>query len=73
MQTLRFKTSLKCNGCVQAIKPGMESITEIDSWRVFLDIQDRILEVDFNESDDSDIANKVIDTVKKAGYSIEKL
>jgi hypothetical protein len=58
---------------VQAIKPGMESITEIDSWRVFLDIQDRILEVDFNESNDADIATKVIDTVKEAGYSIEKL
>lgn len=73
MQTLRFKTSLKCNGCVQAIKPGIESIKEIDSWRVFLDIQDRILEVDFNESNDVDIATKVINTVKEAGYSIEKL
>lgn len=73
MKKIRFKTSLKCNGCVEAIKPGMESINNIDSWRVFLDIQDKILEVDFETSSEEELTKEIIETVTKAGYSIEKL
>lgn len=74
MQTLRFKTSLKCNGCVNAIKPGVEAIKEIKSWRVFLDVQDRTLEIDFeNPSEEEEISNAVRSVVKKEGYTIEQL
>lgn len=74
MQTLRFKTSLKCNGCVNAIKPGIEAIKKIKSWRVFLDVQDKTLEVDFeNSSEEEEISNAVQGAVKKEGYTIEQL
>jgi len=36
MKTLNFKTSLKCAGCVNAIKPSMDKINEIISWNVDL-------------------------------------
>ena len=70
MKTLRFKSSLKCNGCVNAIKPGMEAIDDIKSWRVFLDVDDKIIEVE-TEGDEEKIANEVKDAVTKAGYKIE--
>lgn len=72
MKTLRFKSSLKCNGCVNAIKPGMEAIEGIKSWRVFLDVDDKVIEVETDE-DEEKIANEVKSAVTKAGYNIELL
>jgi copper chaperone len=72
MKTIRFKSNLKCNGCVNAIKPGMESINEILSWRVFLDVSDKIVEVE-TEGDTDTIAKKVQNIATKAGYKLEKL
>ena len=72
MKTLRFKSSLKCNGCVNAIKPGMQSIDGIKSWRVILDVQDKVIEVD-TEDDEEKIAKAVQEAVTREGYSLEKL
>ena len=69
MEILRFKTSLKCGGCIKAITPGLESLNIIDKWSVDLENPDKVLEVEVSE----DISDQVIDTVKKAGYSISRL
>ena len=73
MQTLRFKSSLKCNGCVNAIKPGMDAINGIKRWRVFLDVQDKTIEVDLGDSNSEEIAKTVTEAVTKAGYKIERI
>lgn len=72
MKRLRFKSSLKCNGCVNAIKPGMEAIDDIKTWRVFLDVDNKVIEVE-TDGDEETIANSVQEVVTKAGYTIEKL
>ena len=72
MKRLRFKSSLKCNGCINAIKPGMEAIDDINAWRVFLDVEDKIIEVE-TDGDEENITNSVQEVVTKAGYTIEKL
>ncbi|NVO20296.1 MAG: heavy-metal-associated domain-containing protein [Bacteroidetes bacterium] len=64
-----FKTSLKCGGCINAIRPGMESIPGITEWNVNLESPDRILEVD----SEKDVSNQVLENVKKAGYEISRL
>jgi copper chaperone len=69
METLKFKTSLKCGGCIKAITPGLESITPIEKWSVDLESPDKVLEVEASE----DISEKVMDSVKKAGYLISRL
>mgnify|MGYP001419363377 CR=1 FL=1 len=69
MEILRFKTSLKCGGCVQAITPGLESIIQIGKWTVDLENPDKVLEIEASE----DISDQVIDSVKKAGYLISQL
>ena len=69
METLRFKTSLKCGGCIKAITPGLESLNIINKWSVDLESPDKVLEVEASE----DISDKVIDSVKKAGYTISRL
>lgn len=69
MGKLRFKTSLKCGGCIKAITPGLESLNSIDKWSVDLESPDKVLEVEAPE----DISDKVIESVKKAGYLISRL
>ncbi len=69
MGTLRFKTSLKCGGCVKAITPGLESLHTIEKWTVDLESPDKVLEVEASE----DISDSVMDSVKKAGYVISRL
>ena len=69
MKILRFKTSLKCGGCVSAITPGLESLNVIENWSVDLESPDKILEVEAFE----DISDKVIASVVKAGYQISRI
>jgi copper chaperone len=69
METLRFKTSLKCGGCTKAITPGLECINSIEKWSVDLESPDKILTVESSQ----DISAEVMDSVKKAGYQISRL
>ena len=69
MGTFRFKTSLKCGGCIRAITPGLESLNVIEKWSVDLENPDKVLEVVASE----DISESVIASVKKAGYEISRL
>lgn len=45
MNTLKFKTNMKCSGCVAAITPGLDGIIEIDKWEVDLSSADKVLTV----------------------------
>lgn len=69
METLKFKTSLKCGGCIKAITPGLNSMKTIEKWSVDLENPDKVLEVEASE----DISELVIESVKKAGYLISQL
>jgi copper chaperone len=69
METIRFKTNLKCGGCVKAITPGLESLNSINTWSVDLENPDRVLEI----TAPKDVTEQVIESVKKAGYQISRL
>jgi copper chaperone len=69
MTKLRFKTNLKCNGCIRAITPGLESLNIIEHWSVDLENQDKVLEMEAPE----EVSELVINSVKKAGYQISRL
>jgi copper chaperone len=69
METLRFKTNLKCSGCVGKIAPGLDTMESIGKWSVDLESPDKILEMEATE----DISDEVIEGIKKAGYQISQL
>ena len=69
METLRFKTSLKCGGCVSTITPGLESLENIEKWSVDLANPEKVLEVIAT----ADVSDQVIESVKKAGFQISRL
>ena len=68
MKTLRFKTSMKCNGCISNVTPYLNSVEGIKNWKVELTQPQSTLEV---ETED-DIEGDVMEAVKKAGYNIVK-
>ena len=64
-----FKTNIKCNGCIQKVKPYLDDLKGIKSWEVDLTSQDRILSV---EGDGIEPAG-VISALKQAGYQAERI
>jgi len=69
METLHFKTNLKCSGCVGKIASGLDNMEAIGKWSVDLESLDKVLEIEAEE----DIAEEVIESIKKAGYQISQL
>jgi len=70
METLKFKTNVKCDGCVETIKPHLNKLIDIESWQADLTSPDRILTVN---GKDGLRSQEVISTLQKAGYSAEEI
>ena len=65
---MKFKTNIKCGGCIQTVKPYLEGLKEIKNWQVDLSSPDRILSIEGDVSGD-----KVIQAIQAAGYRAEKI
>lgn len=67
MNTLKFKTNIKCGNCVAAVTPHINALSGIDSWVVDLKDPNRTLTVKTDEAD----AETVKNAVDTAGYKAE--
>lgn len=70
MDTLKFKTNIKCSGCIAASTPFLNQATGEGKWKVDTDNPDKILTVEAGNGVDE---KTVIEAVQKAGYTAEKL
>ncbi|PWD97893.1 heavy-metal-associated domain-containing protein [Marinilabilia rubra] len=68
METLKFKTTIKCNGCVNTVKPFLEGSNNVSGWSVDLESPERILTVETEGN-----ADEVVELLKEAGYKAEKV
>ncbi len=68
METLKFKTNIKCGACVATVTPFLDQDQNVALWNVDLANPDRVLTVNTNHS-----ANEVQELVKKAGYTASKI
>lgn len=68
METIKFKTTIKCSGCVAKVTPFLNEALGEDNWEVDYNNPSKILTV-VGENDKS----KVIDAVERAGYKAEQL
>lgn len=66
-QTFKFKTNLKCGGCVAKIKPHLDTEEEIIQWSVDLTTPDKLLTVELKDNQ----TDKIIKILKEAGYTAE--
>ena len=70
MKTLRFKTNIKCNGCLAAVTPFLDQEGKIERWKVDLIHPNKILEVVVDETLPPE---RIIKLVSLAGYEAEQL
>ena len=70
METLKFKTNIKCGGCIAAVTPHLNKLSGIEKWEVDTQNPDKILTVEGKQGIDTD---QIIDTLEDAGYKAEKI
>ncbi|TLU98836.1 heavy-metal-associated domain-containing protein [Dyadobacter luticola] len=68
METLKFKTNIKCNACVATVTPFLNDDKAIETWQVDLLSPQRTLEVETSRS-----ADEIAGILKKAGYLAEEI
>lgn len=66
MKTLKFKTSAKCEGCVQSLSKYLNGAIKDGSWNFDLSVSPSILTVKTENLNKEDI----ISVVERAGYRI---
>jgi copper chaperone len=70
METLKFRTNIKCGGCIATVTPALDTLEGVAKWEVDTANPDKILTV---ESDNGLNANDVISALKNKGYNAEKI
>lgn len=70
METLKFKTNIKCGGCIATVTPHLNKLSAIEKWEVDTQNPDKVLTIEGKPGIDS---QQVIDTLEDAGYKAEKL
>ena len=70
METLKFKTNIKCSGCVAKSTPFLNEVVGEDNWEVDIQDPNKILTVATEESVHPDA---IIKAVESAGYKAEKV
>jgi copper chaperone len=69
MKTVKFKTTINCDGCIRSVTPFLNELDNVDMWKVDIDDEDKILEVILDDED----KESVTEAVKKAGFEIEEI
>ena len=67
METLKFKTTINCSGCLAKVTPFLNAEKSIEKWDVNTLVPEKILTVETTYSS----PEKIISAVEKAGYKIE--
>jgi copper chaperone CopZ len=68
-KTFRFKTNIKCSGCIAQVTPELNAAEGVGNWEVDLESKDKVLSV----QSEGITEKEVMDAVKKAGFTIELL
>jgi copper chaperone len=68
METTKFKTTIKCSGCIATATPFLNEALGLDNWEVDTSDPLKVLSVNGENNE-----RKVIEAVEKAGFKAEKL
>ncbi|MDF2191341.1 heavy-metal-associated domain-containing protein [Paraflavitalea sp. CAU 1676] len=69
METVQFKTNIKCSGCIATVTPFLNEVAGEDNWEVDVQNPDKVLTVSTDKSNSTDIKK----AVEKAGYQAVEL
>ena len=68
MSTTKFKTTIKCSGCIAKATPNLNEAVGESNWNVDINNPSKVLTVN-GEADEK----KIIQTLEKAGFKAEKI
>ncbi|MBL7795944.1 MAG: heavy-metal-associated domain-containing protein [Saprospiraceae bacterium] len=68
-KVLKFKTNIKCMGCVANVTPELDQVVGAQHWEVDITSPDKVLTVKTGTLDAEDVAA----AVSKAGYTATPL
>jgi copper chaperone len=68
METIIFKTNMKCSGCIEKITPALNELAGKDHWTVDLQNPDKTLSVSSSTISGEDIKS----AVENAGFKLER-
>lgn len=68
MKTIKFKTNIKCGGCIATVTPHLNALTGLDQWDVDTSGADKILTI---KGEAVSLSQQVVDTLEKAGFKAE--
>jgi copper chaperone len=68
METIQFKTNIKCSGCIANVSPELNKTIGEGKWKVDVQSPDKILTVSADGFNESEIQM----AVEKAGYKAER-
>ena len=68
-ESLKFKTTINCGGCIAAVKPALNEVAGQGNWNVDTDHPDKVLTV----NNQSATAAAVIDAVTAKGFDIQPI
>lgn len=66
METIKFKTNIKCGGCIDTVSPHLNALPGLSEWSVDTNVPEKVLTVTGDAA-----AQQIIDTLQKAGYTAE--
>ena len=69
METVQFKTNIKCSGCIATVTPALNEVAGHDNWEVDLQSPDKVLTVSTDKAGKKEIQQ----AIEKAGYKAEAL
>jgi copper chaperone len=69
MKTHKFKTTIKCTGCLEKVTPFLNEKLPPEEWNVDIYTPAKILTVQSDKVSAEDIEQKV----KEAGFGIERI
>lgn len=69
METLKFKTSIKCAGCIAKVTPFLNETLTPEEWNVDIFTPAKILTV----TTDKVTAGEIETKVKQAGFEVERI
>lgn len=70
METLKFKTTIKCSGCVSKVTPVLNETVGEDNWEVDIQAPDKILTI---ASENQINPTDVVKAIEGAGYKAESI
>jgi copper chaperone len=70
METLKFKTTIKCAGCIATVTPVLDEKLGKDNWQVDIQSPEKILTIAPNATVDE---AQLVKAIESAGYKAERV